>query len=310
MVNETHYRLGNYRITEYGKNLLWWETHVALGEQRSGRSFIRGDVLIIGHASNQDTGYLIGEFLEQLEKFPPWTRTRYYCFASELLDVVTGQGLTNDLLERRLSPGNDSSDVRSGSGMKAGEFRLAEYHISVTANGEVAWQTHRGPNRIIGGRCVIESGMLFIGSQEYDEELTREEFLGILHHLPQWDKTPAWARNLVLRDCRQQHAKRVCVAHSPGAGAHFSSPEKGSSTSPNRHGETCRKLLQSCIRWLRTFWGRIREGKAFLKYLIPLVAAGMLVGLAVTLHSGKKKFHWSHWFKDHHHEHDHAHDHR
>ena len=64
------YRLGEYKLIEYDSVLLWWEKHAALGEQCRGRCFILGDVLIIGHQISRETGYLIGEFLEQLEKFP------------------------------------------------------------------------------------------------------------------------------------------------------------------------------------------------------------------------------------------------
>ncbi len=312
MRHETSYRLGKYRITEYGKNHFWWETHIALGEQRTGKCFVRGDVLIIGHATDQDTGYLIGEFLEQLEKCPAWTRTRYYCFASELLDVITGQSLTNDFLERRLSSGDeDSTGVRPVSGAEAGAFRLAEYQISVTAAGEVSWLTCRGTNRVIGGRCVVESGLLFIGPEEYDEEgLTKEEFLNKLRLLPQWNETTAWSRSPVLRDCCQQRAETPGVTtHSRDTRANLPFTEKPAATSRNRYGETSRLLLRSGLEWLRTSWRRVRGGKAFLKYLIPLVIAGLLVGLGVTLHSVKKKFHWSHWFGDHHHSHGHD-DHR
>jgi len=64
------YRLGEYKLIEYDSVLLWWEKHAALGEQCRGKCFILGDVLIIGHQISRETGYPIGEFLEQLEKFP------------------------------------------------------------------------------------------------------------------------------------------------------------------------------------------------------------------------------------------------
>jgi len=98
MMNESTYRLGEYRIIEYDNGQLWWERHFAFGMQRRGKCFILGDILIIGHWSHDEIGYLILEFHEQLEKLPDWNKTRHYCFAFELLDVSTGQSLTNDFL--------------------------------------------------------------------------------------------------------------------------------------------------------------------------------------------------------------------
>jgi hypothetical protein len=89
------YRLGEYRIIEYENGLLRWETHSHFGVQRSGKCFILGNVLIIGNWSHEEIGYLKLEFFEQLQKLPVWTKTRYYCYAFELLDVVTMQSLTN-----------------------------------------------------------------------------------------------------------------------------------------------------------------------------------------------------------------------
>ena len=74
--------------------------HFNFGVQRSGKCFILGNILIIGHWSHEESGYLQLEFSEQLQKLPVWNKTHYYCFASELLDVSTGQSLTNDFLER------------------------------------------------------------------------------------------------------------------------------------------------------------------------------------------------------------------
>ena len=94
------YRLGEYRITDYENGRLSWERHVDFGVQRSGDGYLLGDVLILGPGSQEENGFLIGEFLDQLKKMPVWSKTRYYCHASELLEVATGRGLTEDFLNR------------------------------------------------------------------------------------------------------------------------------------------------------------------------------------------------------------------
>jgi len=131
MINETIYRLGEYRIIEYENGLLRWETYYHFGVQRSGKCFILGDILIIGHWSHEEPGYLILEFFEQLQKLPVWNKTRYYCFAFELLDVATGQSLTNDFLERYLTL-TSSTGSKSLMNMSPGMFRLGRYQIAVT----------------------------------------------------------------------------------------------------------------------------------------------------------------------------------
>jgi hypothetical protein len=75
MMNESIYRLGEYRITEYENGLLRWETHFNFGVQRSGKCYIFGDILIIGHWSNEGSGYLQLEFSELLQKLPIWNKT-------------------------------------------------------------------------------------------------------------------------------------------------------------------------------------------------------------------------------------------
>ena len=68
MRNETIYRLDEYRIIEYENGLLRWEKLFNFGVQRSGKCFILGDILIIGHWSHEEVGYLQLEFFEQLAK--------------------------------------------------------------------------------------------------------------------------------------------------------------------------------------------------------------------------------------------------
>lgn len=57
-------------------------------------------------------------------------------------------------------------------------FRLHKYQITVAASDELSWQAYGGMERIIDGQCIMESDVLFIGSQEYEkEDSSKQEFL-------------------------------------------------------------------------------------------------------------------------------------
>lgn len=299
------YRLGEYWITEYENDLLLWETHFNFGVQRSGKCFILGDILIIGHWSNEESGYLQLEFFERLNKLPFWNKTRYYCFAFELLDVSTGQSLTNDSLEKSILRIN-SAGLKPAMNMSPGTFRLGRYQITVTTNGEVLWQMYEGLNRVVDGPCVIESDILFIGPQEYDEDgQGKQEFLNRLHQLPKWDKTITWCRGMVLREClhQQQVEKPAANIQLRDTLVDHSFDEEPHITFKTRHEEIPKRLSLLVFKWREKTWHRVHGLKGWLKYIIPLVLVGLLLGLVMILHSVEKKSHLPYRDKDHHHEH-------
>src|SRR5512143_3333705 len=94
------YKLKQYRIIQDENCLLWWEMHYGFGVQRQGMCFIHNDILIIGPCTREEIGYLKREFLDGLEKLPLWNKTKYYCFASELLDVASGRSLNHYFLDQ------------------------------------------------------------------------------------------------------------------------------------------------------------------------------------------------------------------
>lgn len=305
MINETTYRLDRYRLIEYENGLLWWETQFDFGVQRSGKCFILGDILIIGHWSHEEAGYLRLEFFEKLKKLPAWNKTRYYCFAFELLDVSTGQSLTNDYFDKIMIRIN-SANLKPAMNMSPGTFGLGRYQITVTSNGEVLWQMYEGLNRVVGGPCVIESDILFIGPQEYGEDgQGKREFLNRLHQLPKWDKTIAWCRGMVLRDClhQQQTEKPAANIQHRDTLSDHSFDKDPNITFKTRHKEIPKRLSLSIFKWLERTWHRVNGLKGWLKYIIPLVLVGLLVGLVTVLLSVGKKSHLPHRAKDHHHEH-------
>ena len=305
MRHENIYRLGEYRIAEYENGLLQWEKLFNFGVQRSGKCFILGDILIIGHWSHEEAGYLQLEFSEQLQKMPFWNKTLYYCFSSELLDVSTGQSLTNDFLERYLVL-TRSTGSKPLMNMSPGMFRLGRYQIAVTDQGEVLWQTYEGLHRVVGGQCAVESDVLFIGPQEYDEgNLSKREFLNKLNQLPKWDKSVAWCRSLVLRTCQHKQSENSgSIAHNQDTMDEYSFDEKPSAPYLNQYKEPNKRLLLSGFNWVEKVWHRIRGGKRWLKYLIPLFVLGLMLGLVLLWYSVEKKSHSHHWGKARHHEHD------
>lgn len=308
MNEKKSYRLGEYLITEIDNVLISWERHAAVAEQLSGKCFIHGNVLIIGNCSHQETGYLSGEFIEQLEKLPVWNKTRYFCLASSLLDTGSAQSLTNDFLEKHLSSMNaNSTDLKPAVTLESGTFRLGQYRITVSADGEVYWQNYEGLNKIAGGRCIIESALLFIGSREHEKEgQSKQEFLSRLAQLPQWDKTMAWSHSEVLRLCRQEQQPENKSEAISSRVAWNKRPvkEKPPVIYDNHHAETFKKLLSSALNRLKIAWHRMHEGKACLRYLMPVLIVILLLGLAIAFFSIEKISDWSHRHKEHHHKHD------
>ncbi len=304
LVNEIKsYRLGEYRIAEYNNVLLSWERHAALAEQYSGKCFIHGDVLIIGDRSHQEPGYLIGEFLEQLQKLPAWNKTRYYCLASTLLDVKTGLGLTNNFLTYSLSSVN-SAGLKSNMTLGQGTFRLGQYQITVTDNYEVYWQTYEGLNKIAGGRCIIESALLFISSKEYGKEgQSKEDFLDKLTRLPKWDKTVAWSYSKVLLPCQQEPEKDK-TRSAIGPERKGNNPFYDTLTATKRryqYKETATKFLSSCVKRITASWQRVHVRRVWKKYLIPLLIMVLAFVIIIILFSQDGILH--HWAKEHHHKH-------
>ena len=78
-MEDRSYRLAQYEIILKGSGEIWWKSHRGFAAAKSGKCFIEGDVLFIGPSERDEEGFLINEFLEYLDKFPTWDRTKYYC---------------------------------------------------------------------------------------------------------------------------------------------------------------------------------------------------------------------------------------
>jgi hypothetical protein len=306
------YRLGEYRIAEDEHGLLRWETHFNFGVQRSGKCYIFGNVLILGKWSHEESGYLQLEFSELLKKLHIWNRTQYYCFISELLDVSTGQGITNDFLEnyKTLTINSISKPIMN---ITPGLFKLGKYRITVADNADISWQTYEGLDKIIGGHCIIESDLLLIGPQEYEEgNQKKRAFLDKLNKLPRWDKTMAWCRSTVLRPCsvEPERTENYNIANPDEFIIdEYSFDEKSSqlhfdrSHFNNQYKKPPKQLSQYNFKLLETVWSWINGGRRALKYLIPLVLIGLLFSLLLIWFSAEKKSLFPHGGKQHHRDH-------
>jgi len=309
MMFKSVYRVGEYMIAEDEHGLLRWETHSSFGVQRSGKCYIFGNVLILGKWSHEESGYLQLEFSELLQKLPIWNRTEYYCFISELLNVSTDQSITDNFLANFKSL---TASSISGPKMnrKPGMFKLGRYQITIADKGEISWQTYEGLDRIVGGRCSIESDLLLIGPQEYEEgNQKKRAILDMLNQLPIWDKTMVWCRSVVLRPCIVKDQKTEIASPEEFVMDDDSCDEKPSllhfdQPVLNQYQEPAGRLSQMNFKWLETVWRQISGARRYIKYLLPLFVAGLLLGLVMIWYSAEKKSLFHHGGKQHHREHD------
>ena len=317
------YRLSSYRITEYENGLLWWETHFDFGKQRGGECFICENILIFKTWSQEKDGLLIGEFLDRLKKLPPWEKTLYYCFASELSDVRTGGRLAAD----QLKP-NPFGMNRQGLGKDgpqdpgAGSFRISRYWITISEKQVISWQTLRDMDKIISGPGLIESGVLFLEpSQGGEINRSRHDFFFHLSRLPQWAITKAWCRYPALRFCREQQKSKSegkkpvqpeKIHRSLGSGLFTASPQNqkkdvhrtnpfpdyGVPKSLKFFSTWSNKLKRPKFSWT-VFSGK----KIWIPGLIALLFSGLILATILISHELGEKSYRPYWYKKQYHEH-------
>jgi hypothetical protein len=318
------YRLRSYRITEYENGLFWWESHFDFGRQRGGECYLYGDILIIKHWSSENDGLLIGEYLDHLKKLPPWTKTRYYCFASELLDIRSGRKLAEDFLRQRNFDGRHARKGPDGQeGAPGGPFKLDRYLITIGGDGSVLWEVTGSLNRILSGRGKIESDILFLEPGVKEESgLSRQQFLERLSQAPPWQGSSAWCRHSGLQPCREEKdspAPKKAKFHRE-IPVKPERPERCPPLFPVReekppdnkpHKETtpgppgaALSAFFSRLKKYKIPRPRLAAKKVWLTGLIVLAVAGIIVGVGLAYHALEERFPLGHWFKDRHH-HDH-----
>jgi hypothetical protein len=182
---------------------LWWIAHHGFAEQRSGRCLVHDNILVLGRSRSKENGFLKREFSERLREFPVWDKTKYYCHLSEFFDVSSGRNL-NESWESRLPSilGSKRSRSQGTQDEICGAFRLGKYKITAVGTEQVSWRALEGMDRVVGGPCMIQSGILFIGPADFESGTgSGREFFGDLNEMPPWNGTEIWSHGFVLRLC-------------------------------------------------------------------------------------------------------------
>ncbi len=318
MIEKSTYRLGEYQIAEYDDDALRWTVHHGFGEQWSGKCFILDDILVLEKFTHEEIGYLKGEFLDRIRKLPGWNKTKFYCFASDLLDVSSGRSLSRDWKAYLSSTRGDGRNRSQAPKVKAPLiFRLDKYKVTVKDNNQISWQTLEGGNKVVGGQCTIQSGILLIGPKNYEAGgQSRADFFKGLNEMAPWQRTMIWSHSLALRPC--ESAPQTEGLNEIGKKAEsrdrkyrehpsFSSLWKGKKESlrPLRIKHTRpsppRLRLPSIFKFPKPSWPLQGRGKARWIFLISLLLASLLFGLILSLHPLKEGSHRHHSSGEDHH---------
>jgi hypothetical protein len=318
MIEKSTYRLGEYQIAEYDDGALRWTAHHGFGEQWSGKCLILEDILVLEEFIHEEIGYLKGEFLDRIRKLPGWNKTEFYCFASDLLDVSSGRSPGRDLKDYLpYARGARRNHLQAQKDELPSTFRLDKYKITVADNDQISWQTLEGGNRVVGGQCTIQSGILLIGPKNYEAGgQSRGEFLKELNELRPWQRTMVWSHSLALRPCEStpQTERLNDVGKKAESSDHeyherpiLSSlwKEKQESFRPPRikpkTPSSLRVHLPSIFKFRKPSWHLQGGRKGRWIFLIPLSLAALLLGLVLILHPLKEGSHRHHSTGEHHH---------
>ena len=210
------YRLGEYKVIEFGTRELRWEAHSGFAGLQEGRCFRKGAILFIGPAENDQIGFLKGDFLDHIKAFPLWSKTRYYCRAFDIYHCKSGKRVVKqDMLLWTLGRGREeahgplpegpaqrSNHIMAGKAVSNRTFRLEPYEITRETMGQIVWKTAPGPNTVSQGTCTVLEGILFIGpggNTEFD--WIGRQFAENLQQLPKWDQTEYYCPKSSLCDC-------------------------------------------------------------------------------------------------------------
>lgn len=209
------FRLGEYKIIEHDSEDLRWETHFGIGELKEGRCFKKGSILFIGPAENDRPGFLKLEFIEELEKLPDWTKTKYYCSGFEVYHCRSNQTVKKEdmqiwtLMKNRIEKEKKNSertnrqdDVSFMPESKDRAFQLNRYEIVKKKDGRIIWNRFRNPNNIGKGECVILEDILFLKPPlNRRHAKIKEQFSVRLQDLPKWDQTSYYCPKYSLHEC-------------------------------------------------------------------------------------------------------------
>ena len=214
MMQNTVYRLGEYKIIEDEHGDLWWETHIGLGSLKSGKCFINGDILFIKPSDSTGPGFLKGEFLDHINKLPKWEKTKYYCASYKIHECKSGSrkplfdGLDSRLKNEAILRKNGSTQKEvTKTGCKSVKvdttehisYKLRRYEIIEKDNGQLFWKSPGGLGSIKKGRCHIKGSILFLEPGETEQSsILKREFMQQLIRLPDWERTKYFCTSYVI----------------------------------------------------------------------------------------------------------------
>lgn len=214
MIQNTSYRLGDYKIIDDEHGDLWWESHVGFGSLTTGKCFIIDDILFIKPSQIYKPGFLKGEFVDNLKKLKKWNKTKYYCTSYRLCRcesrkialTVTHKSQDDEVNKTMMEEcnNNEIDNVSSKSGEMS--YKLSRYQIVDRKDGPLLWKTFNGLGGVNYGKCKIAGNILFIGPRETDVPgLTKRQFMRQLTHLAKWDKTQYYCPKYTIYNTQTGH---------------------------------------------------------------------------------------------------------
>jgi hypothetical protein len=204
-MQNTAYRLADYKVIENNHGDLWWETHIGLGSLKSGKCFINEDILFIEPSDITGPGFLKGEFLDHLNKLPKWERTKYYCASYKIYKCQSAsrkplfEGVKSRLQDEAILRKNEliqkEAPKATRKSIKADttapiSYKLGRYKITEINNGQLFWKSPGGSGSLEKGRCHIKGSILFLEAGETElSSLLKSEFRQQLNRLADWERT-------------------------------------------------------------------------------------------------------------------------
>jgi len=194
MIPCEYYRLAEYKIIEGKDGDIWWEAHSGYCSVKMGRCFVSGRILFIEPGrTSEESGFLKGEFLDQLNRLPKWGKTNYYCTSFNIVKCKADQ-------ERKpLSANNKYSQPTTQEDVS---YRLSRFEIIEKKDGQLLWKSYIGLATVKIGKGFVDGNILFFGHGEAEKTgMIRRDFLARLSLLPAWEKTRYFCQQYTLYNC-------------------------------------------------------------------------------------------------------------
>lgn len=215
-MKESVYRLVEYKIFASDTGSMVWEAHCGFGESQIGRCFRKGSILFIGPAEKRQDGFLKGEFLDELQRYPAWLDSRFFCLGTAVYHCEGGFRVSGEEMRSWRHPGPHRRRDRDptpapihslqvpvvGKDMEWDRYRLQKYEIAVTSDGKVVSITPSGARTAVVTECLVLEDILFITPGKVRAlALARKPFFDHLARLPRWDGTTYFCKGLSLHEC-------------------------------------------------------------------------------------------------------------